>query len=1002
MPLFLGDQIKCSSCQCNAPCFSSYMSLAYMDSVTQFCDDSEVLFHQSDIPTKQNLYCDGKSTWNVIMDNKDFINNSAVDGLDTTPVFSILRPSQAKYVLVMDVSGSMHTNDQNIPRDINMINAVKRWITYEVSDGTDVGMVVFSAEEKTYVFSNFVTITNITRPELTQNLDKVSFGGTTCIGKGLQMALEDSSLLNNGDGGVIILLTDGEQTDGCLSIGDVQQDLVDHKVKVVSIALGLKADPAIEGLALSTGGKSYYVDDSSGPGTFNDAFSGSLTYQPPDVMANRNFLIFQKDWSDVKQDDSIIQFFDIDVSIGRDVSFIVEVKTEGNFNCNKPVSILIIKPDNTDAVKDTFNCSTPNFGVYKYGFTTLAEEGRWVFKITVEEDYKDVSVKVESKSRSTSTDPVMSNCWISTGAQSLDAGVDVKIAVVADVSQGSMPVLGAVVEAEVERSSGPPIVMELWDNGSGADKIKNDGTYSRYFAHYSGSGRFSVKCQVRGDGNTEANGGFTGSRRGKVYPQVHQPINPLCCGSNALSPGANLTKTGNFSRQAAGGSFQTRGTIRDQTPPVRVTDLLIEIVEDDLVKITFTAPGDDLDSDSPATEYVIKYSSTSGNLTTNFDSDIYNTRIQDSDLFNSSLTPVNGGSIVSITITSDMFEQNQKYVLALRSVDEVGNMSPVSNIGQLYIQRTIVPHCPKNFYHVNSEDCLYFKSEDKETDFIESIISCDQLGGFLAEPKTVEELSMLQSLVLGVQDLYGPQHWWLGLTDMQQEGSWMWINENQNATIPKEDWSLGRPDAELENRNDCVFASLENNELKFYDTLCTHKSYNQVALAPLCQCQADQCKTLKPACPRGYLQTETSECLYIINENTNSDYIESILACEKLGGFLAELKTANDVYALLRAINRTETHQSWWIGLSDFLEEGEWTWITSNEKANGEMLNTFWAAEHPDLTADNKNDCVVVTVVDDQLEFTDVLCTSGAVGGNPVGSACQCIPGQCKEIEQEN
>ena len=83
----------------------------------------------------------------------------------------------------------------------------------------------------------------------------------------------------------------------------------------------------------------------------------------------------------------------------------------------------------------------------------LALEGRWVYKVTAQEDLASVSIKVESKSRNPSTDPVMTHCWISTGAEDIDTTTDIKLAVVAEVSQGSKPVVGAKVEALVERPS---------------------------------------------------------------------------------------------------------------------------------------------------------------------------------------------------------------------------------------------------------------------------------------------------------------------------------------------------------------------------------------------------------------------------------------------------------------------------------------------------------------------------------------------------------------------
>ena len=67
----------------------------------------------------------------------------------------------------------------------------------------------------------------------------------------------------------------------------------------------------------------------------------------------------------------------------------------------------------------------------------------------------------------------------------------------------------------------------------------------RYFAKYTGKGRYSVRCQVSGDDETGVNDGFTSSR---VFPQIPDPHSPLCCGSDAMLPGSKKVPTGNFTR----------------------------------------------------------------------------------------------------------------------------------------------------------------------------------------------------------------------------------------------------------------------------------------------------------------------------------------------------------------------------------------------------------------------------------------------------------------------
>jgi hypothetical protein len=66
------------------------------------------------------------------------------------------------------------------------------------------------------------------------------------------------------------------------------------------------------------------------------------------------------------------------------------------------------------------------------------------------------------------------------------------------------------------------------------------------------------------------------SRHGRSIPEF--PITtPMCCGSNTVRPDSILTKTGIFSRQSAGGSFQMAEnvTAEDMYPPSRIIDLKV-------------------------------------------------------------------------------------------------------------------------------------------------------------------------------------------------------------------------------------------------------------------------------------------------------------------------------------------------------------------------------------------------------------------------------------------
>jgi hypothetical protein len=286
------------------------------------------------------------------------------------------------------------------------------------------------------------------------------------------------ALLRNLTGNTIILITDGRQeclvptSSNCLTITSVLSDLVARKIRVITIALGNEADPEIEDLALATGGKSYYVEDNSGSGDINDAFTGSTTYQPGDTLANNTATVYQRDWNaaELAAEGSrgLVDFFDIDLSLGRDVVVQIDVRTFHQLNgstCQQNLSVSLVAPEDPHTRTNlTFRCDADNFGMFRYGLEGLAAVGRWVYLVRTGEDYAALSVLVTSKGRTEdSTEPIHTRCWMSGGTGSL--------AVLAEVKKGQRPVIGARVTAMVERaeegSSLPSLQLQLLDNGVG-------------------------------------------------------------------------------------------------------------------------------------------------------------------------------------------------------------------------------------------------------------------------------------------------------------------------------------------------------------------------------------------------------------------------------------------------------------------------------------------------------------------------------------------------------
>jgi len=463
------------------------------------------------------------------------------------------------------------------------------------------------------------------------------------------------------------------------------------------------------------------------------------------------------------------------------------------------------------------------------------------------EPLEAISITVKSKSRDPSTDPVTTDCRISTGGQDLNSATDVKLAVIAEVTQGSKPVLGAKVVAEVERPQGAPIFLTLKDDGSSADKIRNDGIYSRYFTRYRGTGRFSVRCQVEGDDSTNVNGGFTGGQKGwasKSFPQKPDPSNPVCCGSDALMPGASLSKTGNFTRKAAGGSFQVtvdHGS-EDTTPPSKVTDLRLTEITSETATLEFTSPGDNLDSEEPPASYIVKL--TAGNST---DFEDFEVEVTDADLVDSSLDPVSGGSNKRLSIKLTKFEDKTRYLAGVRALDEGGLLSPTSNLASIFIeQRPLRTHCPSEFHHVASDNCLLFKEQAENFNFIDSLFSCRDNGGFLAELNSDLRIEAFTSLLMDESSKSDISQWWIGLADYAEEGKWRWLHSGEDATSsigqwPEVDngllWAPGSPDKNPDNNYDCAYATVVGRSVFLVDAECDFSSH----IAPVCQCAAPHC-----------------------------------------------------------------------------------------------------------------------------------------------------------------
>jgi len=272
----------------------------------------------------------------------------------------------------------------------------------------------------------------------------------------------------------------------------------------------------------------------------------------------------------------------------------------------------------------------------------------------------------------------------------------------------------------------------------------------------------------------------------------------------------------------------------DTTPPSKVTDLRLTGISSEAATLEFTSPGDNLDSEEPPASYIVKL--TAGN-STHFED--FEVEVTDADLVDSSLDPVSGGSTKRLSIKLTKFEDKTRYLAGVRALDGGGLSSPTSNLASIFIeQRPLRTHCPSEFHHVASDNCLLFKEQAANFNFIDSLFSCRANGGFLVELNSDLRIEAFTSLIMDESLSSDISRWWLGLSDYAEEGKWRWLHSGEDATSLIEHlWAPGSPDPNPDNDYDCVYATVVGRSVLLVDAECDLAS----RIAPVCQCVASDC-----------------------------------------------------------------------------------------------------------------------------------------------------------------
>ncbi|XP_078459604.1 calcium-activated chloride channel regulator 1-like [Lampetra planeri] len=633
---------------------SSIMSIQALDNVKEFCSVNQ---HNKAAPTLHNRLCASKSTWQIMQQHNDFkVKIKLPVGTDTQPSFTLLQPTARVVTLVLDVSGSM--NEAN--RLQRMRQASENFIMKILDAGTLIGIIVFNSEAKTNLA--MTRITDEASRVAIKNYLPISVKGGTNVCAGVRHAFQVLRALD-GDvsGDEIVLLTDGEDHGISSCVDEVQNS----QCTVHTIALGPNADPALEKLT-SAGGMTFSASDNLDTNSLVDAFSSAKTDN-----GDTSSLVLQLESTgqSLNSGETMKGEIQVDASIGNNTQFVV------TWLASTVPEMHIIDPDNFDYQNNKFVIDTA-FKTARLTIKGTSKPGAWTYKLKNKHSVKDnIAISITSSQSNSNLPPIEVKVVKPTDSNDkLNA-----MQVFAEVKQGSTPVVGATVIATIERPHEKPLELQLFDNGAGADAKKNDGIYSRFFAQFTATGRYSLKVKVVGDNKTTSLAPQRGSR--SLYIPGKRKANGELQVTQLPPPviKQDPTPVPDFIRVASAGSFQVAvppGGMKDVFPPCRITDLQAELQTSSSVTLTWTAPGGDGDFGQAAMYKIMMSGSVDGLLNgTDF------RLVEREDLAWGDLNaPGLTGNIENFTVTTTELSPGDELYFCVQAVDSSDNVAPLSNV----------------------------------------------------------------------------------------------------------------------------------------------------------------------------------------------------------------------------------------------------------------------------------------------------------------------------------
>lgn len=594
---------------------SSLMFAAEVPSVSMFCDEGT---HDQYAPTKHNLICNRRSTFDIISNHPDFSVNTITPNqytneiTNTTTRVTYRKQNTTRYILVIE-----NTKDMQVRESWSHLrNAIRKWSLFDLPQNSEVGVILAENNGAKKLVNILSLKKNTNAGDISSNLpyntgDSSQPACLHCALKDAITMLVDYSKYRSGARNVIVLIAPGMNMNPQLE--NLTNEARKSKIRIATINFPevVRSHP-LDLLATQTDGVAYTVMEQK----FNvDMSMLSSYFQLTNVLYNVIERFYSGNPSELPMeihrrkltDDgrtSITGSFVLDENMGEPARFMLYTH-----NAEQPLirGLSLISPSHqeyTGRSEDMVVAKILSLRV------NISEPGTWTY--TIERDAGNPQphyVQVMATPRSRTVPVVRTKFWVRTNQPGGP------LILLTEVKQGNWPILGAKVlvtftRSEVNGSIAYSDSLELLDTGSGdPDITKGDGIYSRYFsAAAGGPGTYTFDVIVTDNGNTA----YT------WQTNINAPDEKPCCGSAV--PTYSVQPLSPFQRFLPPITivFTSDDMVRaSQVAVGRIGDLKVQVKPEDMkALLTWTSP--DLGG-TRAARYQIKYSSTLNDIVDNYE-----------------------------------------------------------------------------------------------------------------------------------------------------------------------------------------------------------------------------------------------------------------------------------------------------------------------------------------------------------------------------------------------